>query len=61
MRTKEEILKNSQRAISKAPKGAQGMIEHEDLMLEVVIDIRDIFNDCLEIVETTIWNIKERD
>ena len=41
MRTKDEILTASRKAISKAPKEGQEMLEHEYLMLEVFIDIRD--------------------
>ena len=44
MRTKDELLTESRRAISKAPKEGQEMLAHEFLMLEVFIDIRD----CLE-------------
>ena len=42
MRTKDELLTESSRAISKAPKEGQEMLAHEFLMLEVFIDIRDI-------------------
>ena len=42
MRTKDELLTESRRAISKAPKEGQEMLAHEFLMLEVFIDIRDI-------------------
>ena len=44
MRTKDELLTESRRAISKAPKEGQEMLAHEFLMLEVFIDIRDILD-----------------
>lgn len=48
MRTKDEILTGSHKAISKAPKEGQEMLEHEHLMLEIFIDIRDTLKDIHE-------------
>lgn len=41
MRTKQEILEQSQRTMLNFPKEGSLMAEHQHLFLEVFIDIRD--------------------
>lgn len=61
MRTKDEILQESSKAVVEAPKEAQQMIAHEYLMLEVFIDIRDILQYHLLRIGDLYSAFKEKD
>jgi len=61
MRTKDEILQESSKAVVEAPKEAQQMIAHEYLMLEVFIDIRDLIRAAGKDIQEAIWNMPGKD
>jgi len=56
MRRKEDISQQVWSNIKKAPKEGRPMLEHEYCFIEVMLDTRDILNECYK---ELVWLIKE--
>lgn len=50
MRTKDQILDDIRRNISKAPKESRCLLEHEYCFVEVMIDIRDNLKELSQVI-----------